>query len=240
VILGTTDTDFDGEPDRVHADAADVEYILGVVNRAFPSAALSEADVISTWAGVRPLINSGTGGPSDISRSHQIRSPQPGWWDVAGGKLTTYRLMAEQTVDAIEPYLGRAISQCRTAQEPLLPHPDVEPVSGLVPPPLTQSCVEHYCREEWARHLEDVMIRRGGWHYYEREAPAIAARVADWMREILGWDEARQHAELRRYLNGGEPSVPGGQRFLGASTATSELRPTNGSATTMTPGLAEC
>ena len=81
------------------------------MNYFFPKAKLTEADVIRTWAGLRPLIADPSGKPSDISRSHEIKNPEPCWWDVAGGKLTTYRLMAEQTVDQVvaksrPPFLG--------------------------------------------------------------------------------------------------------------------------------------
>ncbi len=96
VILGTTDTDYDGRPEDVETSPEDIDYILGVVRRAFPASCLCREDIISTWAGVRPLIADSNGGPSDISRSHQIRTPAPGWWDVLGGKLTTYRLMAQE------------------------------------------------------------------------------------------------------------------------------------------------
>jgi glycerol-3-phosphate dehydrogenase len=86
VILGTTDTDYRGEPEAVRTDAGDVAYILNNVNQTFPEAKLTEADVISVWAGLRPLIADSKGRPSDISRSHEIRSSQPGWWDVGRGK----------------------------------------------------------------------------------------------------------------------------------------------------------
>ena len=121
-ILGTTDTDYHGALDNIFADAADIHYVLEITNQFFPQAKLAERDVISSWAGVRPLIANPNGSPSDISRSHEIRNPEPGWWDVAGGKLTTYRLMAEQTVDQIVKALKRKIAPCRTAIEPLLPH----------------------------------------------------------------------------------------------------------------------
>jgi glycerol-3-phosphate dehydrogenase len=107
-ILGTTDTDYNGSLNQVTVEQAEIQYILGVVNRFFPAAALTDSDVISAWAGLRPLIADANGKPSDISRSHEIRMPEPGWWDVAGGKLTTYRLMAEQTVDQIIKWLRLA------------------------------------------------------------------------------------------------------------------------------------
>ncbi len=199
VILGTTDTDYDGPIESVRTDVADVRYILGVVNTAFPGAGLSEANVISEWAGLRPLLADPNGRPSDISRSHEIRSPVPGWWDVAGGKLTTYRLMAQQAVDQLERHLGRGPSTCVTATRPLLPAEEVQEVSGILPSAVTRSVVEHYCRREWAWRLDDVMVRRTGWHYYHREAPVIAERVAEWMAETLGWNVGRRAAELARY-----------------------------------------
>ena len=120
VILGTTDTDYAGRIEDVRTEPADVAAILGVVNLSFPGTDLKPADVIRTWAGLRPLIASGRGGPSDISRAHEIRMAEPGWLDVAGGKLTTYRRIAQQAVDRLLSYLGDDAQPCRTAEEPLL------------------------------------------------------------------------------------------------------------------------
>jgi glycerol-3-phosphate dehydrogenase len=220
-ILGTTDTDYSGSLEHVVADAADVAYVLRVTNRFFPDARLTGRDVISTWAGLRPLIADPDGSPSDISRAHEIRNPEPGWWDVAGGKLTTYRLMAEQTVDALVKQLSEAngsqgrFAPCRTADEPLLSAAEITGVSGLLPPELTRRAVEHYCAAEWAVHLDDVMVRRTSWHYYHRDAAAKAERVADWMAELQGWRGDERAAELERYR---------------AATATTAAAPATGEA----------
>jgi glycerol-3-phosphate dehydrogenase len=200
VILGTTDTDYEGKIEDVRTEREDVDYILGIVNQAFPKASLTPADVISCWAGLRPLIADPNGKPSDISRAHEIRSPEPGWWDVAGGKLTTYRLMGEQTVDKIEKYLGRQVTPCRTATTPLLDPSAVAGISGITPVEVTRRAVEHYCKQEWAMHLDDVMLRRGGWHYYNHGSDQIAEQVAGWMAEILGWSPATKQEELERYF----------------------------------------
>ena len=207
-ILGTTDTDYNGPLDDVRADATDIGYVLQITNQFFPAAKLVAADVISAWAGLRPLVADPSGKPSDISRAHEIHNPEPGWWDVAGGKLTTYRLMGEQTVDQIVKRLhglkrlnrlhGEA-GRCRTAQEPLLPAAETEGVSGILPPEFSRKTVEHYVAREWAVHLDDVMVRRTSWHYYFAEAPRIAERVADWMGELLGWSAETRRAELERY-----------------------------------------
>jgi glycerol-3-phosphate dehydrogenase len=169
------------------------------VNHCFPAAAINRADVISAWAGVRPLVASGRGGPSDISRAHEIRMSQPGWFDVAGGKLTTYRRIGQQTIDHVFRHLKRASPACRTAELPLVEDAAVRRVSGIAPPEIGEDVVRHYCNAEWAARLDDVMLRRTNWHYYHRDAVPIAAQVADWMAACLGWDAAQRDAEWTRY-----------------------------------------
>jgi glycerol-3-phosphate dehydrogenase len=197
LILGTTDTDYSGSLDNVRPDAADTAYLLGVANEFFPQAALSNADIISSWAGLRPLLAKGRGAASDISRAHEIRNTEPNWWDVAGGKLTTYRLMAEQTVDRLVAAAKLPAAPCRTASEPLLEKPDG--FSGILPPEFQREAVAHYCANEWAVHLDDVLIRRTGWHYYHAQTMDKASQAADWMAECLGWTAAERAAELERY-----------------------------------------
>jgi glycerol-3-phosphate dehydrogenase len=198
LILGTTDTDYDGETESPDCTEEDVAYVLKITNQTFPVAKLSRGDVISAWSGLRPLIADPNGKPSDISRAHQILSGAPGWIDVAGGKLTTYRLMAEQTVDRIVKFLGRTTPPCRTAGEAILSEKERD-FSALVPVGVTREAVEHYCTAEWARHLDDVMIRRTGWRFYHRDQAEIAERVAGWMGEVLGWSEERRSSEMERY-----------------------------------------
>jgi len=199
VIAGTTDTDFRGAPDETRVESADADYLLRVVNQFFPGLGLCPSDILSAWAGVRPLIADSRGGASDISRAHQIRSPEPGWWDVAGGKLTTYRLMAQQTVDRILSKTGLRAAKCRTAIEPLLAPGEIAGSSGIVPPEFCRPLVEHFCAHEWALHLDDVMVRRAGWHYYEADAASKAELVAAWMAEMLEWSNPERDEELRRY-----------------------------------------
>jgi glycerol-3-phosphate dehydrogenase len=182
-ILGTTDTDYRGDRDSPGIEPEDVRYILSVVNGSFPSAGLSDGDIAATWAGLRPLIASRSGKPSDISRAHQIRMTEPGWFDVAGGKLTTYRLMGEQTVDQVARFLNRAVAKSPTASQPLLPEGDVR-CSGVVPPEVSREAVEQYCRNEWAVNVEDVMVRRSGWKYYLDDERRVASEVGNWMERF--------------------------------------------------------
>jgi len=206
VILGTTDTDYAGDPAEVRTDASDIEYILGVVNSAFPHARLTTADLISSWAGVRPLIantRTATGTPSDISRRHEISVAEPGWIDVAGGKLTTYRLMAQQVVDRLGGFLDAQFRRSRTAETPLLAVADT-PFSGILPPPLTAEVVRRCCRDEWAIHLDDVLLRRTSWHFYHSNHSEIAQTVARWMADELDWDAGQAQRELERYFRTAE------------------------------------
>lgn len=199
VILGTTDTDYEGDPANVRTELSDVEYVLGVVNRGFPVARITRDDVIATWAGVRPLIaprEVKAGTPSDTSRSHEIRMPEPGWIDVAGGKLTTYRLMAEQVVDRVSHHLGSKTKPSETATTPLTSDPGY---SGILPPPLSAEVVQHCCRNEWARHLDDLLVRRTSWHYYHHPDDHAAEKASQWMAAELGWNEQHRGEELDRY-----------------------------------------
>ena len=200
MILGTTDTDYDGPIANPSCDPEDVRYVLAVANSVFPQAKLSSDDVFASWSGLRPLIAQGDaqGSPSDTSRSHSIRMTEPGWIDVAGGKLTTYRLMAEQTVDKIVEHIGQDFEACQTADQPLLPI-DRLAGSGITPPTVAREQVEHYCNNEWAVHLDDVMIRRSSWAHYHQDGLATAEKVAAWMADIAGWDQPRLDSELTRY-----------------------------------------
>ncbi|MFT3842016.1 MAG: glycerol-3-phosphate dehydrogenase/oxidase [Myxococcaceae bacterium] len=118
-VVGTTDTFFEGRADDCHADAEDVAYLLQTANYYCPDSQLTERDVIATWAGLRPLLkphSEGTGA-SQVSREHQIYE-RPGFITIAGGKLTTYRLIALEVVDHALKQLG-VHKESATAHRPL-------------------------------------------------------------------------------------------------------------------------
>jgi glycerol-3-phosphate dehydrogenase len=133
-IVGTTDTDENEGPDRLEASAADVAYLLEAANDYFPTLNATPADVISTWSGLRPLMGGKPGETaSDVSREHAILNLDPGLLAIVGGKLTTYRLMAEQVVDRTLAKLGvRAkVEPCRTKETPLLGASDPEALADV-------------------------------------------------------------------------------------------------------------
>jgi glycerol-3-phosphate dehydrogenase len=119
-ILGTTDLRTDESPDDVRPSDAEVEYILRAANFYFPDAKLTVDDVISKWAGIRPLATAPPGmSPSSISREHRISRDSNGMIVVTGGKLTTYRSMAAEIVDEVERVIGRRHVPSNTDIAPL-------------------------------------------------------------------------------------------------------------------------
>jgi glycerol-3-phosphate dehydrogenase len=124
-LIGTTDTDYDQAPEAVAADAEDVDYLLEAVNHYFPDARLGERDVIGAFAGLRPLVApAGDATPSETSREEEIFEAPSGLLSLGGGKLTTYRSVAEKVVDRVVERLrrldsGRRFAPCRTLETPL-------------------------------------------------------------------------------------------------------------------------
>jgi glycerol-3-phosphate dehydrogenase len=126
--IGTTDTDYDGDPNEVYATLEDVDYLLSAVNGFFPKNVLGREHVHATWAGLRPLVQGATGAldASSVSREHRILIGATGLISVAGGKLTTYRKMCEEVVDTAVKMLNlsggmrRRLAPANTDTEPLL------------------------------------------------------------------------------------------------------------------------
>lgn len=114
--LGTTDTAYPNRALEPEVTKEDVGYILDAVNYMFPSAGLKTGDVISSWAGLRPLIHEEGKDPSQISRKDEIFQSESSLISIAGGKLTGYRKMAERVVDLIGKRSERPILDCTTDQ----------------------------------------------------------------------------------------------------------------------------
>ena len=180
VLIGTTDTEFDGDFDDVHCQADDVSYLLGLVNRYFPDAHLGPADVLGSYAGLRPLVQPEEGGVgmSQISREHTIQVADDGLVTVAGGKLTTYRRMAAEVVEVVGARLraeGVHVGGCPTGAV-LLPGGVGIAYSGaklitLGPDGLeAERELEQHLGTEVAEHLKESY--GGGWL-------SVAARAAE-------------------------------------------------------------
>jgi len=118
--VGTTDTDYDGPLDDPQCTADDIAYLLRAINFSVDTEITAD-DVLGTWAGLRPLVSDASDArTADLSRRHALTTSDDGLVTITGGKLTTYREMAEDTVDAVVARLdpaaaGRVRRRCRTA-----------------------------------------------------------------------------------------------------------------------------
>ncbi len=121
--VGTTDTNFDKDKDNVTVDLADAIYLISAVNNMFPKIDLEMEDIISSWAGLRPLIHEEGKSASELSRKDEIFTSDSGLISMAGGKLTGYRKMAERVVNRIakkmEEDFETEIGESTTIQIPL-------------------------------------------------------------------------------------------------------------------------
>ncbi|MFZ0059852.1 MAG: glycerol-3-phosphate dehydrogenase/oxidase [Acidimicrobiales bacterium] len=118
-IVGTTDTDWDGSPDEPPVDADDVAYLLDRLNAELATQ-ISPADVVATYAGLRPLLQGRAASTAQLSREHAVTQPAPGLTVVAGGKYTTYRVMAADAVDRALSDLPGEAPRSQTTHVPLV------------------------------------------------------------------------------------------------------------------------
>lgn len=225
--IGTTDTDFDGDVDAPQTDAEDLDYVLGAVNQQL-DVTITHADVTGVWAGLRPLVKQASSGrTADLSRQHAITTDDSGMITVTGGKLTTYREMAQDTVDLVAervPGTGRS----RTKRLRLVgagePPPNVDRhlirrygteasdvlalaqqdrslLESMVPglPYLRVEAI-WAVRHEMASTLVDVVTRRTRAHLQDRAAClAAAGDVARLIGPELGWSTSQVEREVGVY-----------------------------------------
>ena len=173
-IIGTTDTYEPVGPDEVRATRADVTYLLEAANHFFPAATLTGEDVITAWAGLRPLVASDAAGddPGGVSREHAVSERVPGLVRISGGKLTTYRVMARDTVDAVQRSLGVRVTPTRTAELPLAGGGLADPLKAIGAATVLTRDVEVAARLVHAHGDEWGEV----WALSESE-PALAERI---------------------------------------------------------------
>lgn len=232
--VGTTDTDHRGAVDDPQCTQADIDYCLRALNKALDggtSRTITRDDVVGTWAGLRPLVVASDGQDvkgrtADLSRRHKVITSDSGMVTITGGKLTTYRKMAEHTVDAVLDSLKISAKRCTTKRLTLhgatsrdrndhlvsrfgtqapaireLIKADASLGAPLITglPYLNAEAV--YCaRNEMVVTLEDVLSRRVRGLLYDRHATAAAAfDTARLIAPDLGWDETRINDEVKRF-----------------------------------------
>ena len=202
VLIGTTDLFFSGNLDQQAIDPNAVEYLLQGVNHYFPEIHLERHHIDRIMSGVRPLMG-GTSAKDEakMSRDFSMNLDPSGFASITGGKLTTYRVMAQMLVDKIMHayFPNRTFKTSQTAKALELSRPLPSPTSPklLTGFPLTQSELDLLLKQEWIEKLSDIIFRRTemGWFYLEhleKDLPIIAKYVA----EFKGWDEQRLAQEI--------------------------------------------
>jgi glycerol-3-phosphate dehydrogenase len=116
VYAGTTDTPYAGDLEHPAVTDSDRDYLLAALATCFPG--VGAGDVVASWAGLRPLLGDGEARTADLSRRHVVFEDPPGLFTITGGKLTTYRAMAEDPVDRVAAGLGPR-GRCLTRRIPL-------------------------------------------------------------------------------------------------------------------------
>ncbi len=232
-VVGTTDLDHgDGLDGDARISRAELDYLLEACAQQFPAARIGEADVRSTWAGVRPVVASGAAQqkkPSDEKREHALWS-EPGCVTLAGGKLTTFRLLALEVLRACAPMLGKTLED---SPEPIFAAAPEVDLPGLGPQQRRRLAGRHgrnlaqlagllaqvgngrvgdsdclWAELAWAAegelvlHLDDLLLRRTrlGLLLAHGGAAELPA-IRALCQARLGWDDARWSEEERAYLD---------------------------------------
>lgn len=192
-LVGTTDTDYDpavdGPLEDIRATRNDVDYLLESVKRTFPGSTVGPDEVHSTFAGLRPLVSAGkSGDPSAVSREHRIWQEQSGLISIAGGKYTTYRVMAEHTVDKVLKHLAREHTHVDASRKVVTQH---EPI--VLDPDRKQGQQFASLMDSYNRQLEEETVR----HLQQRYG-------ARWQRVA---DLAMGDSSLKERIVPGEPDI---------------------------------
>lgn len=203
ILIGTTDLDHSeslyNEP---YISPAEAEYMLEAVNYWFPDVQLKKTDVISTMAGIRPVVDTGKADPSKESREHIVLN-ENGLISVTGGKMTTFRLLAEETL--LKALLD---SRKRTGENKV--DTRVKPNEGCFENDDIGVSEVQYQRilarlktciaEEWVVHLDDLLLRRTRVGILTRNGglDQVNRLKAD-LKDVLSWDDEQWDMEIERY-----------------------------------------
>ncbi len=190
-LIGTTDVRFEEDPDQVRSESWEIDYLLAETNRAFPSARLTRDQILFTYSGVRPLPWTRNEDEQSITRRHFIREhPRlKNLLSIVGGKLTTYRSLAEECVDLVFRKLGKPSPACLTAREVL---------SSTPPREFTEAVVFSF-EHELAKTLADVFLRRTMRGLSADLGLGDLDAAAEIGKTFLGWSDERAKREVDDY-----------------------------------------
>jgi glycerol-3-phosphate dehydrogenase len=210
IIVGTTDTPVDAPTAEPVAGNKEIDFILDTISRYLVRTPRRE-DVLSVFAGLRPLIagEKKIKSTKELSRDHKLLISDSGMITITGGKWTTYRKMAEDTVNAAIKRGGLKPVACPT-KDLRLNDKVLEVHPGSIYPQfsdnhsaeyfVTREVVQYAIKYEMARTIDDVLARRLRILFLNaREAKKAAVQVAEYMDRELGWGNDRKEKQLKTF-----------------------------------------
>lgn len=225
-LIGTTDLDHRGDLNtEASITPAEVDYLLEAVNDQFPQSQLGRADVISTYAGVRPVVDDGKGDASKATRDHVVKDER-GLITLTGGKLTTFRLMAQDAVALAAPHAHKPFARSHDVMfTPATQRPEWSEavrqrlaarygcMAALWAERASEADLEFIptthtlwaelriaCQHEAVEHLDDLLLRRTRLGLLlERGGLDHVERIRALAEPVLQWGQARWDSELERY-----------------------------------------
>ena len=215
--IGTTDVFHEGADYWPAPTRDDIDYLLRATEAALAIDPIRDAEIVSLWSGVRPLIAQPGKKANEVSRKDEIWTSPAGLVSIAGGKLSAYRAMAERVVDLAVERLGKSALPCATAEVPLpggfrelrlagLDPLAAERLAGLYGDEANEIVIAggdvaaeaaRAVTHEGAASLEDYWVRRSARAWFDEDAGLAAlAPAAEAMGALLGWDDAMTAAEI--------------------------------------------
>jgi glycerol-3-phosphate dehydrogenase len=188
--VGTTDTVYNQDIDTPSPTLADAQYLLDAVNEMFPTVNLKVNDIISSWAGLRPLIYEDGKSPSELSRKDEIIISPSGLISIAGGKLTGYRLMAEKIAELVSKELLSTVSLKKTSTKDFqlcggdfTSDQDISTFAQKISTDANYSYLSDAIRERWVyrygRNVEQILRNADRFKstYSDKDQLALAAEI---------------------------------------------------------------
>ncbi|MCI5059240.1 MAG: glycerol-3-phosphate dehydrogenase/oxidase [Flavobacteriales bacterium] len=215
VYIGTTDTLYNQDPKTPKIQDSDIDYLVNAINSFFRNHPITRNDILSSWAGVRPLIKGRSNNTQELSRKDEIFISTNGMITIAGGKLTGYRLMAKSVVDLLMKGFPGLNAICVSESIQLIGTNDsfnttqedwyfkYGASAASIQSEFQGSDIEkelRYCiRNEMCTNLSDFFVRRSGMSYFQPERIEESLKYCiKIFKEELGWDETLTQTELIR------------------------------------------
>lgn len=211
-LIGTTDIAYDGKAEDVQADEAEIDYLIGVVNRYFKEK-LRREDVLATFSGVRPLFDDGQGNPSAVTRDYVFDLDETGGaplLNVFGGKITTFRELAERGIHKLKdifPGMGGDWTESATLPGGEIPNADYESFVETLRETyrwMPRKLIHHYGRLYGARTTDlvgdaagmDALGKHFGGQLYEAEVRYLVAKEWAQRPEDILWRRTKHYLHL--------------------------------------------